>query len=282
MDDTATRQARAFRTSLDIDASPEEVWAALTQAEELVRWFPTDAKVTPGKGGTMRWSWGHGEDWVTRIDAWEPGRLLRLVQEDARPYTAEGKPLPPGEVEPARIAMEFTIETHQGKTRLRLVHSGFGHGGAWDAEIEGISEGWQAELRSLRHYLARHRGRDRKAARALVGTTLPRATAWARLLGPGGFTLTPASPREGERYEVVTPGGRRYGGTVRLNLPGQTIAGTVDQLDDGWFRLLTWQDARGNSGVWAWLATYTDDDAAVREFGERSQEALERLFPERT
>jgi uncharacterized protein YndB with AHSA1/START domain len=281
MDDTATRQARAFRTSLDIDASPEEVWAALTQAEELVRWFPTDAKVTPGKGGTMLWSWGHGEDWVTRIDAWEPGRLLRLIQEDARPYTTEGKPLPPGEVEPARIAMEFTIETHQGRTRLRLVHSGFGHGGAWDAEIEGISEGWQAELRSLRHYLGRHRGKDRKAGRALVGTTLPRATAWGRLLGPGGFALTPANPKEGERYEVVTPGGRRYGGTVRLNLPGQTIAGTVDELDDGWFRLLTWQDARGNSGVWAWLATYTDDDAAVREFAERSQEALERLFPER-
>ena len=30
---------------------PSEVWAALTQAEELVRWFPTDAKVTPGKAG---------------------------------------------------------------------------------------------------------------------------------------------------------------------------------------------------------------------------------------
>ena len=87
--------------------------------------------------------------------------------------------------------MEFTLETHEGKTRLRLVHSGFGHGGAWDAEIEGISEGWQAELRSLRHYLRRHRGRDRKAGRALVATTLPRETAWAPLLGPAATGLTP-------------------------------------------------------------------------------------------
>jgi uncharacterized protein YndB with AHSA1/START domain len=281
MENTVTEPARAFRTSLDLDASPDEVWAALTQAEELVRWFSTDAKVTPGKGGTMLWSWGHGEDWESRIDAWEPGRLLRLVQEDARPYTAEGKPLPAGEVEPARIAMEFTIETHQGKTRLRLVHSGFGHGGAWDAEIDGISEGWQAELRSLRHYLRRHRGRDRSAGRALVGTSLPRETAWSRLVGPGGFNLTPAQPKEGERYEVVTPSGRRYSGTVQLNLPGQTIAGTVDELDDGWFRLLTWRDAHGNTGVWAWLATYTGEDTAVREFRDRSQEALERLFPEK-
>ena len=281
MENTVTEPARAFRTSLDLDASPDEVWAALTQAEELVRWFSTDAKVTPGKGGTMLWSWGHGEDWESRIDGWEPGRLLRLVQEDARPYTAEGKPLPPGEVEPARIAMEFTIETHQGKTRLRLVHSGFGHGGAWDAEIDGISEGWQAELRSLRHYLRRHRGRDRQTGRALVGTSLPRETAWSRLVGPGGFNLTPAQPKEGERYEVVTPSGRRYSGTVQLNLPGQTIAGTVDELDDAWFRLLTWRDAHGNTGVWAWLATYTGEDTAVREFRERSQEALERLFPEK-
>ncbi|MGH7580657.1 MAG: SRPBCC family protein [Gemmatimonadales bacterium] len=279
MDNTATEQSRAFRTSLDLDASTEQVWAALTQAEELVRWFPTDAKVTPGKGGTMLWSWGHGEDWETRIDAWEPGRLLRLVQEDARPYTAEGKPLPPGEVEPARIALEFTLETHQGKTRLLLVHSGFGHGAAWDAEIEGISEGWQAELRSLRHYLRHHRGQDRKAGRALVMTSLPRETAWARLVGPGGFTLSTALPKEGERYDVLTPAGRRYSGTVQLNLPGQTVAGTVDELDDGWFRLLTWRDARGNTGVWAWLASYTADDSAVVEFRESSQGALERLFP---
>jgi uncharacterized protein YndB with AHSA1/START domain len=281
MEKTATEQTRAFRTSLDIDATPDEVWAALTEAKELVRWFPTEARVTPGKGGTMLWSWGHGEDWETRIDAWEPGRLLRLVQEDARPYDTQGKQLPPGEVEPARIAMEFTLETHQGKTRLRLVHSGFGHGAAWDAEIDGISEGWQAELRSLRHYLRHHRGRDRQAGRALVTTSLPREAAWARLLGAGGFAITPAQPKEGERYEVVTPGGRRYSGTVHLNLPGQTLAGTVAELNDGWFRLLTWRDARGNTGVWAWLATYTEDDGAVREFRDRSQEALERLFPPR-
>lgn len=278
MEKTAAEQIRAFRMSLDLDATPDEVWRALTEAEELVRWFPTLARVTPGEGGTMLWSWGQGEDWVTRIDAWEPGKLLRLVQEDARPYDAQGNPLPPGEVEPAKIAVEFTLETVQGKTRLRLVHSGFGHGTAWDAEVDGISEGWQAELRSLRHYLQRHRGQDRKAARGLVDTTLPRESAWDRLTGPGGYRLSPASPKEGEGFEVVTPGGRRYTGTVELNLPGQTLAGTVRELDDGWFRLLTWRDARGHTGVWAWLATYTDDDGAVREFGEEAQTTLERLF----
>ena len=146
--------------------------------------------------------------------------------------------------------MEFTLETVQGKTRLRLVHSGFGHGAAWDAEVDGISEGWQAELRSLRHYLRRHRGRDRRPRAGW--STLP---CRARLRGidsyrPGGYRLTPPLPKEGEPFEVVTPSGKRYTGTVELNLPGQTLAGTVRELDDGWFRLLTWRDARGHTGVW--------------------------------
>ena len=279
MEKTAAEQTRAFRMSLDLDASPEEVWRALTEEAELVRWFPTAARVMPGEGGTMLWSWGHGEDWETRIDTWEPGRRLRLVQENARPNATQGRLLPAGEVEPARIAVEFTLETVQGRTRLRLVHSGFGHGAAWDAEVEGITEGWQAELRSLRHYLRRHRGRDRQAARGLAHTTLPRDAAWARLVGRDGFQVTPAEPEEGERYEVVTPEGTRYTGTVELNLPGQTLAGTVRELDDGWFRLLTWKDARGHTGVWAWLAAYTGDPAPVRAFGEEAQRTLARLFP---
>lgn len=278
MEKTVAEPTRAFRMSLDLDATPEQVWRALTEAEELVRWFPIAAQVTPGAGGTMLWSWGYGEDWVTRIDAWEPGKLLRLVQEDARPYDAQGRPLPAGEVEPARIAMEFTLETVQGRTRLRLVHSGFGHGTAWDAEVDGISEGWQAELRSLRHYLRRHRGQDRRAARALVNTTLPRDAAWARLTGPEGYRLSPAVPKQGERFEVVTPGGQRYSGTVELYLPNVTMAGTVQELGDGWFRLLTWRDARGHTGVWAWLAAYNEDDQPVRAFGEEAQTTLERLF----
>ena len=165
---------RAFEMSLDLAASPDEVWRALTVAEELVRWFPVDAKVTPGAGGSMVWSWGDNWDWTTRIDAWDPGRLLRLVQEDARPYDAEGRPVAEGQAAPARIAIEFTLESHRGQTRLRLVHSGFGSGAAWDDEVEGITEGWQAELASLRHYLERHRGRNRQFRIAWLSTSLPR------------------------------------------------------------------------------------------------------------
>ena len=57
MGNTMTDQRRAFDFSLDLDATPDEVWRTLTEAEELVRWFPLEARVTPGRGGTMFWSW---------------------------------------------------------------------------------------------------------------------------------------------------------------------------------------------------------------------------------
>ena len=66
---------------------------------------------------------------------------------------------------------------------------------------------------------------------------------------------------------------------MELHLRGQTLAGTVRELDDGWFRLLTWRDASGDTGVWAWISTYAGADPRVDEFKELSQAALGRLFP---
>ena len=278
MENTMTDQQRAFEMSIDLDAAPADVWRALTDAEELVRWFPLQARVTPGAGGTMFWSWGETGDWETRIDAWEPGRLLRLIQTDARPYDAEGRPLPPGQAEPAKLVMEFTLETDRGKTRLRLVHSGFGRGTAWDHELEGISEGWQAELRSLRHYLRGFQGRERNFARAWITTSTPRDEAWARLVGPDGFRLRPSAVREGDAYDVTSPTGHHFTGVVELHLPAQTMLGTVKELGDGLFRLLTWTDATARTGVWASLATYAGSAKPVHEFAERTQPLLDRLF----
>jgi uncharacterized protein YndB with AHSA1/START domain len=276
---TLDTPSRAFEMTLDLPASPEDVWRALTTEQELVRWFPVDARVTPGPGGSMIWSWGEGWDWATRIDAWEPGRLLRLVQDEARPFDAEGHPVPEGQAARARIAIEFTLEAEAGHTRLRLVHSGFGPGAAWDDEVEGITEGWQAELASLRHYLAHHRGRNRTLRIAWLTTSLPRAEAWGRLVGPGGFQFSPADVKPGQPYEVVVPGGARLKGTVALHLPRQTLAGTARELGNGWFRILTWSIPGGRTGVWAGVATYDQDVALVDELRAHSEAALRALFP---
>ena len=93
-------------------------------------------------------------------------------------------------------------------------------------------------------------------------------------MGTEGFRLSPSRLREGQDYEVVSPTGHRFTGVVQLNLPGQTMLGTVRELGDGLFRLLTWTDPAGRTGVWASLATYDGDPAVVRSFAERAQPVL--------
>jgi uncharacterized protein YndB with AHSA1/START domain len=81
------------------------VWKALTESKELVRWFPLDARVTPGVGGKIFLSWGPNCEGEAEIVAWEPGKKLASKDNFA--------------------LMEWTLEARGGKTLLRLVQSGF-------------------------------------------------------------------------------------------------------------------------------------------------------------
>lgn len=76
---------RQFVTELEIAAPREAVWRALTEPDELTRWFPLQAEVSPGVGGRMGWSWNGEYTWVSAIDRWDPSLRLRLVQQDQRP-----------------------------------------------------------------------------------------------------------------------------------------------------------------------------------------------------
>jgi uncharacterized protein YndB with AHSA1/START domain len=268
---------RAFEMAIDVEAAPDDVWRALTEADELVRWFPLQARVTPGRGGTMSWSWGDAWQWDTTIDAWEPQRRLRLVQERAEPNDAEGRPLPSGTTKPARIALEITLESHAGRTRVRLVHSGFERGAGWDDEFDGISGGWQFELRSLAYYLSRHRGRDRYAALARATTPAAREEVWKKLVGPDGYRVDAPTLKEGGPYTLTAPDGERFSGTVLCTLPGRQFAGTVRELDDGIIRIETWRGG-GQTGAMVWLATYGAQRERVDAFERRAQEVLDRHF----
>ena len=85
---------------IEIAATPDEVWRALSDGEELKRWFPLDARVKPGAGGSVWLSWGEGAEWESPIEIWEPGKRLQPV--DTIPGQ-EGAP-------PTRIAVDYVIE----------------------------------------------------------------------------------------------------------------------------------------------------------------------------
>jgi uncharacterized protein YndB with AHSA1/START domain len=260
--------------AIDIDASPEQVWRALTDAGELVRWFPLDARVKPGAGGSMFWSWG--ENWAgeMRIEGWEPPRRL-LLTEQRQAFDATGRMLP-GDPQP--MALEFTLETQAGKTRLRLVHSGFGSGENWDDELESTGAGWQHELRSLRHYVQRHRGHDRHAAFVHLTTPLTAKDVWRRLLSPAGFVVTDGALVEGQRCVVRAATGETFAGITQLHMPEWDVAMVVDDLDEGLLRLSTWR-AAGQTGVQIWLATWNvEHEARVQAFRGNATALLPKLL----
>lgn len=267
---------RSIEVSIDIAASAEEVWRALTEAAELTRWFPLSAEVTPGEGGSMRWTWDDAWTWVSTIERWEPGRVLRLANREQRPFDTEGQPLPSGQVAPANLAMEFTLATDSGITRLRLIHSGFGRGAAWDDELDGVSVGWRAELTSLKHYLEQHRGRNRRGGLARTSTLLSQEQAWSRLLGPGGFVVKPWPVSTGSTCEVGAPADR-FHGIVMVHLPERDLSVAVDELGGGVWRLGTHR-ADGRTGVSVWVASYTADQAFVDGLKTRVQQRLDALF----
>lgn len=49
---------RKFEMEITLPATPDQVWAALTDAREVMRWFAPVAEVTPEVGGPMLWQWG--------------------------------------------------------------------------------------------------------------------------------------------------------------------------------------------------------------------------------
>lgn len=272
------QKTRAFEMTIDLEAATEDVWNAVTKAEELMRWFPLSAKVEPGVGGSMTWGWGDAWNGTVRIDAWDPPRFIRLVDEQARPYDVNGKPLEDGKTAPATVVVEMTIDAGKGGARLRLVHSGFGLGAGWDDEIAGISTGWQYELRSLRHYLRHHRGRDRFAAWAHTATNAAIPAVWSRLMAHDAFPIAASKLEPGEPYTITAATGDRFSGVIELYIPDREFAGTARELDNGLFRFGT-HPAGGRTGLTVWAATY---DAArqqwIRDFQQRVQSLLTTLI----
>ena len=263
---------RSIEAELHVDAPVEAVWKALTDGDELANWFPLESRVEPGVGGSIWLSWG-GDGQQCAIEAWEPGRHLRTGWPGAHPA---GPEIP--------VAVDYHLEGRGGGTSLRLVHTGFSTDDQWDDEFDAHRRGWSFELRSLQHYLHRHRGTRRHMVKARTPLTVSPEEAWARMTGPRGLasegSLTDL--REGDRYAVTTATGDRLEGEVRLAIPPSDFAATVEGLD---FSLLRLSIERceypdGPINVQLWLAAYGVADAELQALEGRWQGMLEGLFAE--
>ncbi|GAA3643937.1 SRPBCC family protein [Nonomuraea antimicrobica] len=124
----------------------ERVWAALTTAEGLSRWFGSVAEIDLRPGGRAFFRWDDVDDEsVATIAVVDPPHRFAFR------WGIEGLP----EEDAPQTLVDFTLEQVSDGTRLRLVESGFAQVADDLARSahKVNSQGWDTELADLNAYL---------------------------------------------------------------------------------------------------------------------------------
>jgi uncharacterized protein YndB with AHSA1/START domain len=242
---------RSAGGTVTIDASPERVWQALTDARELERWFPLEARVEPGEDGRIWMSWRNEFAGDMKILVWEPPHHLRTSWS-----FGEGE-------HPAQIT-DYVIEAKGGSTVVRVVTSGFPVDASWDGWVEGTNRGWAFELRSLKHYLERHDGESRHVIYLRRRVPLSTAEAWNRLADDArlGRWLT--------------------AGDVFDHRPASQYAAIVNHPADAMFRVSVEPAAPGadQPEIVMFMSAWGDQERQLNEIEREWAHQLAEVFPE--
>ncbi len=218
------KNTRDIELSVELDASPEDVFRAVTDGTEIAKWLAPEARVTApqgGKKGSIWISWGEGMSAEHEIDIYEAPKRVRHPSGQ----NSETK---------ATLYADWSIEAREGgKTTLRLVHSGFSAGADWDNEFESHARGWRLMLQNLRHYFARHANEPAAHVPFMSNAESPRGSIWKTLVGKLGLS---ASPKVGDSFRFTTPGGDVLTGAVDLVTETRDLALVVREYDDALLR----------------------------------------------
>ena len=141
MTETITGATAAIERELDLAASPDRVWRALTESDQLASWFSQRAEVPSDVGGEGWLEWDGHPRFVVRIEAFEPERRL------AWRWASSADP----DFDASATLVEWTLApAGGGGTVLRLRESGF----ATAASRRDNVGGWVEELGELLELLA--------------------------------------------------------------------------------------------------------------------------------
>jgi uncharacterized protein YndB with AHSA1/START domain len=220
-----TRPAtRDIVLSVELDASPEDVFRAVTDGTELAKWLAPEARGTApegGKKGSIWISWGEGMSVEHEIDIFDPPKRIRHPSGK----NAETK---------APLYADWSIEAREGgKTTLRLVHSGFSVGADWDNEFESHARGWKLMLENLRQYYALHAHEPAVHLAVMSSVESPRGSIWKTLLGKLDLS---AEPKVGDQFRFTTPKGDVLTGVVDHVTETRALALVVREYGDALLR----------------------------------------------
>jgi len=255
---------RSIVGEFEFDETPEQVWNAITNPDEIAKWFSLRARVEGKVGGAIQFDWKPLFDfeWIDRITVWEPNKRLAFAP-TAETVAREG----------LDYICDFVITTAGGKTKLTMVHSGFTTEAKWDEEFESYFGGWNYELFSLEHYVKNHLGENRRILWVSLNYAEHNIENPYNRIADSKEIFTEKSIREfkpGDRYRMNLCPNEHVEGIVMQLEPGghDQFAGTIDNMNNGLFRI-----GAGKRFCFAWLALYNQTD-------ERAAH-LEKLFQEK-
>ena len=223
----SAKKARSYEKKFEVAAPPEAVWKAITEGDELVRWFCQKASCESGPGGKQHVDWGGGAKATATIVIWQPGVHLRTEADRPEP----GQPALDDPSEP--YAIDWFLDGEGGITRVRMVASGFGEGPGWDHEYDGTFHGWDVFHKTLKHYLENHRGRPANNVVLYAMLAVTAEEAWNRLMSAEGLVKEGSLDNLsiGAQFRFVTSAGDEFAGFVQNYVPGKTFSAMVESLN---------------------------------------------------
>ena len=131
-----------IKQSVVVNKSREAVFKALTQADELVRWFPTRAESDPRAGGKIKLFWEFND---ASQNGSQEGEYVEVVENEKFSYTWTADNI--------STLVSFSLSESNGETTVDLEHS-TSHEGADEKKLhDDHANQWGFFLMNLKGYL---------------------------------------------------------------------------------------------------------------------------------
>ena len=141
--------SRTYEITVDLKATPEEVFRAVSEPEEIKKWFAPIVRSDKRVGGEFFVSWSDETGPSSTISSWDPPTHTGGYKDRSFAYSNTGAEVETGTTR--RISVDYYIEALGGGiTRLRIVGSGYGDEAPWDGEIESMKSGWKQFVEKLK------------------------------------------------------------------------------------------------------------------------------------
>jgi uncharacterized protein YndB with AHSA1/START domain len=148
MEGQQKQEITEIRKSIIIDATPEVVFKAITETNELTKWFPDHVILEPNVGGKVRFSFYKEQNKMDR-DYIVEGSIIEFIPNNKISHTWQYKDIPEF---PETIVSWKLEELGRNKTRVELVHSGFTGKEQEKVSSKGHDEGWTHFMNELSKY----------------------------------------------------------------------------------------------------------------------------------